>query len=128
MNARSNSSWSGIPPAARLRLCRAETLCLAIGDCDPEDAAAICAGFLDRIRSPGPQHDAFGFVYGEATLWAEAAPPHEVAAYGLAALRSLQSRALGLDTRKRLLAALWSTLPPKERAAFLATVNTGGQA
>jgi hypothetical protein len=43
--------------------------------------------------------------------------------YACAALRRLETRVQGLDARKRLMAALWRSLPQTERSAFLAKVT-----
>lgn len=117
-----DSSASKSPPAARAQLATAAWEALIA--CPSDDAAALCAGFLDAMQTAGPpMGDPFGMLVGDARLWADVAPVHEVAAYGAAAMDRLCGSALGLNTRKRLFMALWTGLPPKERRAFLDRVT-----
>lgn len=106
----------------------ADALCRALADCHPKDAAAICAAYLDDQRTGGPvMGDPFGMVSGDAALWADSAPVHELAAYGTAALDRLRTANLGLNARKRLFAALWQSFPDQDRKAFLARVDAEGR-
>ncbi|WP_154664665.1 hypothetical protein [Gemmobacter nectariphilus] len=105
-----------------------DALCRALADCDPKAAAAICAAYLDDQRTGGPVlGDPFGMVAGDAGLWADSAPVHELAAYGVAALDRLRTANLGLNARKRLFAALWQSFPDQDRKAFLARVDAEGR-
>ena len=105
----------------RRRALAATALCRAIGECHPDDAAAICAAYLNDQRTGGPvMGDPFGMVAWDAGLWADSAPVHELAAYGVAALDRLRTANLGLNARKRLFAALWQSFPDQDRKAFLA--------
>lgn len=100
----------------------------ALQNCDPEDAAQLCAGVLDAMATGGPQlGDPFGVAVSDARLWADCAAPHELVAYGTAALDRLQSLALGANTRKRLFARLWETFDPRDRQAFLSRVGPEGR-
>lgn len=103
-------------------------LCEALAACRPKDAAAICAEFLESQRTGGPvMGDPFGMVSGDAALWADSAPVHELAAFGTAALDRLRTANLGLNARKRLFAALWQSFPDQARKAFLARVDAEGR-
>lgn len=106
----------------------ASAAAFALDHCTPNDAAQLCAGILDALQTDGPVlGDPFGMVASDAQFWADCAPPHELAAYGCAALDRLRGLALGVITRKRLFAQLWQTFPPKERQAFLSRVDPQGQ-
>lgn len=106
----------------------ADALCVALVKCDPTDAAQACAAFLAEAETGGPNMgDLLGMVISDARLWADCAPPHEVAAYGTAALESLRPFALGISTRKRLFAALWQSFDPCDRQAFLSRVDAEGK-
>ena len=112
-------------PALRLRAEWAEALCYALGECHPDDAAAICAAYLDTAETGGPRYDALGMVYSDAGIWAVAAPPHELVAYTLAGLERLPKAHLSLPARKRVFKHLWRSFTPADRAAFLAHVKGG---
>ncbi|WP_374292552.1 hypothetical protein [Paenirhodobacter enshiensis] len=106
----------------------ANAVWFALDHCDPEDAAHICATCLADLETGGPTlGDIFGTVMGDAVFWADVAPAHELAAYGLAALDRLRGTALGIGTRKRLFARLWETFDPKDRQAFLRRVDAEGK-
>ena len=112
----------------RLRAEWANSLCYALGECHPDDAAAICAAYLETVETGGPLiGDTFGITVSDARLWATAAPPHELVAYTLAGLDVLRSRALGVKSRKLLFWAIWQSLSSTDRMAFLARVNTNGE-
>ena len=101
---------------------------LALDHRDPQDVAHICGTFLAQLETGGPvMGDLLGTVTGDALLWADCAPVHELVAYGTAALNQLRYAALGLDTRKRLISVLWETLEPKDRQAFLMRVDADGR-
>lgn len=111
---------------ARLRMERAVSLGLALGAAHPADAAAICAGYLDATAAGMPGFDPWGDVRADAEYWADAANPAELNAYTCAALRRLGERVQGLEARKRLMAAIWRSLPQTERTAFLRKVSGRG--
>lgn len=105
----------------------AEAACLALAECREQDRAAICAAILDAMQTEGPRHDAYNLLYQDARWWADMAPPHELVAYGTAALDRLRGHALSIPARKRLFARLWETFDPKDRQAFLARVDAEGR-
>lgn len=109
----------------RERAAAATALCEAIRDCHPQDAAQLCAAFLTGMQTNGPQYDVFGRLREDARWWADIAPPHELAAYSVSALDRLRRLALALETRKRLLWHLWSSLSSADRKAFLIRVREG---
>jgi hypothetical protein len=101
---------------------------MALENCNPRDAAQICATFLAESETGGPlMGDLLGMVTGDALFWADCAPAHELVAYGTAALDQLRGQALGLDTRKHLFSRLWESFDPKVRRAFLARVDAEGR-
>ena len=113
-------------PSLRLRAEWASALCFALGECHPDDAAAICAAYLETVETGGPvMGDPFGTVAADARLWAQAAPPHELVAYTLAGLERLPRSHLSAPARKRLFKAIWRSLTAADRAAFIAHVKGG---
>ena len=115
-----------IAPDMRLRAEWAETLCFAIGQCHPHDAAAIMAAALEDMTTTGPQHDPFERYTADAEWWAELAPAHELQAYVYAGLKDITRNALGRNARKRFIATLWKGLSPDDRRAFIIHVSKGG--
>ncbi|WP_136683120.1 hypothetical protein [Falsirhodobacter xinxiangensis] len=112
----------------RLRMEYATSLAMALRDADPDDAATICAAFLEEQKTNGPvMGDPFGTTTSDALFWADCAPPHELVAYGMAALDRLQDQPLGIKSRKKLFACLWKTFLPSDRQAFLMRVDPQGQ-
>ncbi|PTV93508.1 hypothetical protein C8J27_11521 [Rhodobacter aestuarii] len=108
----------------RLRAEWARAVWFALDHCHPEDAAQICAGFLDSLSTQGPSvSHPFGMTSGEAMIWADCAPIHELAAYVAAGLDRLRGLALAKSARKRLFWALWQGFDPEDRRAFLAQVK-----
>lgn len=92
------------------------------------DAAQICMAFLESMETGGPTlGDPFGMVAGDAALWADSAPAHELQAYGVAALDRLRTANLGINARKRLFAALWRSFKDEDRKAFLSRVDAEGR-
>lgn len=98
----------------------ATALIYALEHCDQDDAATICAAYLDRLRTDGPAHPFLNEVRTEAAFWADSAQMPELEAVVLAGLRRLGTMAMGVGTRKRLLVALWRSLPADDRAQFAA--------
>lgn len=113
--------------ALRLRAENCAWLCCALESCDPHDAAAICAAYLESTETGGPLHDPLDFCFRGAAIWAEIAPAHELAAYTLAGLKRLARVPVGIPTRKKVFAELWAAFPEKDRRAFLARVDADGQ-
>lgn len=113
----------------RLRAEWARAVWFALDHCHPEDAAQVCAGYLDTLSTGGPALGApFGTTAGEAMIWAESAPVNELAAYVAAGLDRLRGLALARNARKRLFWAIWKSFGPEDRRAFLSQVNGRGRA
>ena len=108
--------------SAKLRRAYAESLCYAIGQCRPKDAAQIMAAALEDMEVGGPD-PAFGPLRADAEWWAELAPPHEVQEYVYAGLKQLGQQALGSGARKRMILALWQGLSADDKRAFIAKVT-----
>ncbi|RWR29471.1 hypothetical protein D2T31_10850 [Sinirhodobacter populi] len=109
------------------RIARAQLLWEALHGCEPEDALAVCAAFLDAHSTGGPEMAPFmEATASTAQFWADIAPPHELVAYGMAALDRLRTTALGLNTRKRLFVALWKTLSEEDRLRFVKRIDPDG--
>lgn len=108
-----------------LRLHRVRALGLAISICEPTDALAVMSAALEDLGAgmPCPWSDA---LRENALYWADTASEAELVEYSSAALARLTGAALGLAHRKRLMAALWKSLPDAERRAFLARVDPRG--
>lgn len=117
--------WTVTKATDPLRLQWAEAACMALGECDPQDAAAICAAFLDTAETGGPRHDVFGLLYQDALWWADLAPPHELVAYVTAGLDRLPKTHLSTPRRKQVFKHLWRSFTETDRAAFLAHVKGG---
>lgn len=113
-------------PAMALRADWATTLCFALEQCHPQEAAPICAAYLETTETGGPlMGDPFGMVAGDANLWAASAPPHELIAYTLAGLNVLPRSPITTDTRRRAFKAIWRSFTDHDRAAFLKAVKGG---
>lgn len=113
-------------PTVRRRVEWNQSLVYALRECHPDDAAAICAAFLETVETGGPVlGDPFSMVAGDARFWAAAAPPHELFAYTLAGLESLPKSHLSIPARKRVFMALWSSFNARDRGAFLKRVTSG---
>ncbi len=105
----------------------AERLCHALADCHRDDANAICAAFLQQSETGGPSMgDTWGLAASDARLWADIAPPHELAAYGMAAVDRLKVTPLGLNTRKALFVALWESFSEDDRLRFAKRIDPKG--
>ena len=116
-------------PAAevRQRLKNAEQLCHALAEAHCEDAAAICAAFMDDMLTTVPGLSPFGDLRADAAFWADCAQPPELEAYFCAALKRLGGSVLGIQARKRLFKALWSSFSQAERLAFLHHATGGAE-
>jgi hypothetical protein len=86
----------------------------------PAERSAVAAYVIDRTGAGFPELPVFGDLREQAELWGDCANHWELEAYTCAGLRRLGRVPLALDARKRLIAALWRTLPDRDRAAFLA--------
>ena len=112
-------------PAVILRAAWAETLCFAIRECDPEDAAQVMTACLQSWEAGMPEPGIFGATRGDAEWWADLAPDHELQEFAYAALRQLGQRALGQSARKRFILVLWNGLSPDDKRGFLEKVGGG---
>jgi hypothetical protein len=124
---RPESDWI-TKPTDPIHLQWCDALCYALGECHRDDAAAICAAFLESVETGGPVlGDPFGMVAGDARLWAAVAPPHELVAYTLAGLERLPKAHLSNPTRKNCFRAIWRTFTDAERATFIKAATKGGK-
>lgn len=99
----------------------------AIARAHPDDAAALMLAAIEDIGAGMPEADwHFDSVRRDALWWADLARPDELEAYVGAGLRQLGATPMGERMRKRLLVALWQTMPEAWRAEFLARVDPDG--
>lgn len=110
----------------RLRAERATALALALREAHPDDAGAICFGFLSSMETGGPEIGSLGITVSDARMWAEIAPPHELLAYTTAGIAELRCKPLPLTARKRLFATIWAGFPTEARRAFLRKIAAAG--
>lgn len=109
-----------------LRKAWAESLCFAIRECHPQDAAQIMTAALADMEAGMPiMHWATrrDIIRAEAMAWAAEAPQHELHEFAAAAIAELPRRAMGQSARRGLIAALWAGLNADDRAAFIARVT-----
>ncbi|MEI4232216.1 hypothetical protein [Roseovarius sp. D22-M7] len=106
--------------AARHRHMKREAAVWALQSLDEQDAAVICATFLDEIGAAAPRLDYWGDVREGAGYWAYCANSAELEAYFTSALKRLRNQALGIKARKRMIAALFLSLTDNDKRAFLA--------
>lgn len=104
----------------------AESLCFALGECDPGDAAQICAAFLDQQAAGMPRLDMWGDLRADAHFWADTAHPAELEQYACTALRKLGDMALGKAMRKRLFVSIWNSFSAEDRRAFMGRIDADG--
>lgn len=112
-------------PAMQLRAEWANAVAFALGEAHPDDAAAICAAFLDTVTAGNPPFPIFGDLRADAAFWADCAHVAELEIYFCAILNRLPKLALGIAARKRLFKALWISFTDTDRAAFLRHVKGG---
>jgi hypothetical protein len=112
--------------ALEARRVQVEYLCAALRGCAPEDAAQIVCAWLESRAAP-PRLDPFGELREDAAYWADVAGPHELEAYVAAGLRRIERTAFGERARKRLLVALWETMPEDWRRDFVRRVDPEGR-
>lgn len=108
--------------AAALTLLRA---IIATAEENRPAAIAACDAALATFAPPHPElapfHEAFR---EEADWWAEFAPHSMQVAYLAAILKTMETRPpVAAAARKRALVAIWNSLTPEERSAFLAHVE-----
>lgn len=109
--------------AATRRREAARRLCAAIAVTEPQDAVQIMAAAIEDLGGDGPEYASlFEADRRDAEFWAETVSPILLETHLAAILRVLPDRAFGLAARKRLLVALWGSLRPKDRHAFVARV------
>lgn len=111
---------------ARYRYEKRVTAVMALEALDPQEAAVICATFLDEIGAGFPRLDYWGDVRADADEWAFFANAAELESYLVAVLRRLENQTLGIKARKRIFAALWRVFTCDERQAFLDRLDANG--
>lgn len=94
----------------------------------PHGVTAVLAAALEDLGAGTPDltHVSDG-LKADAAWWADCATPAELEAFCAAALREIPRRAFALKARKRLIVALWESLPDDDRRAFLAAVDPAGK-
>ncbi len=98
-----------------------------LANCDPDVALPIIYEYLDRSYTGGPGFwDPQRVVVEDARWWAQVAPPHERAAYGMAALELLTGGYLGLNIRKKLFLLPWEGFSAEEQLWFLQHIDAEG--
>ncbi len=112
---------------ARHRHEKREAAIFLLMDLDHQDAAVICATFLDEFGAGFPRLDYLGDVGADADEWAHFANAAELEKYFSAALKRLENQAIGIKARKRMFAALWLSFTDSDRHAFLARVDPDGK-
>ena len=102
-------------------------LARALGDCEPEDARQVCAGYLESLRAGMPGQDPLAeCLRSDAAMWAAIADPDELTEAVRAGLERLRGTALHMRQRKRLVWSLFVGLPDAERRAFLDAASARG--
>lgn len=111
-----------------IRSARAEALADAIGRAHPDDARAVMtAALIDLHQGQGMPYPAiFGSIREDARFWAKMAGEVELFEVARECLEQIPNRALHLDHRKRLLAALFTSLPDDARQAFMSWAEKRG--
>lgn len=106
---------------------RADRIYQALCEQASIDAVAVVAacdtalqGLQDRLPEPvfygaGPF---WSMTVRDAASWAEYASEGQVIAMMIACLDRIGGAKVALQDRKRLLVAIWNTLPPEDRQAF----------
>ena len=113
--------------AARWRHDKRQAAIWALQSLDEQDAAVICATFLDETGAGFPRLDWWGDAREEAAEWSYRANSGELEVYFTSALKRLENQALGLRARKRMIAALFHSLNATDQAAFLAWAEGAAQ-
>lgn len=87
--------------------------------------AVLCAA-AEEMGAGMPELGTYrGEISSNAATWADCANPHELATYMAAGLAQIDRRAFARNTRKRLLVALWNSLPTEDRTAFIDFIEPG---
>ena len=95
-------------------------------DLDHDITVAVLCAAAEELGAGMPELGAYrGEIGNHAATWADCATPHELATYLAAGLAKVDRRAFARNTRKRLLVALWNSLTPEDRAAFIDFVEPG---
>lgn len=113
------TAFEALPTASQHRLLWADALKFALEHCEWQQAATICATYLDEIGAGFPRLDWWGDIRAEADEWAFRANSGELEVYFIRALNRLENQALGIKARKRLLAALFQSMSAADQTAFL---------
>lgn len=87
--------------------------------------AVLCAAAEEMGAGMPDLKDYRDHLAQGAGIWADCATPHELATYMAAGLAKVDRRAFARNTRKRLLVALWNSLPPDDRTAFIDFIEPG---
>lgn len=87
--------------------------------------AVLCAAAEELGAGMPDLKDYRDRVAQGAGIWADCASPHELATYLAAGMAKVDRRAFARNTRKRLLVALWNSLPPEDRTAFIDFIEPG---
>ncbi len=104
----------------------ATALCEAIADCHPDDAVQLMTAALADLCPHRPPGQYLLTPEEDATWWAGQEEPEHLIATVEAALARLGDAALHLRHRKRLIVALFQSLPVVDRRAFLAKIDPAG--
>lgn len=107
---------------------RAVTALDLLEEHDAQACGAVVSAWVERLGAHLPIPGAES-VRGDALFWAETALELELVEYLAAGLRELGVRGTGallLPARKRLLVALFMSMPDAERRTFLAKVDPRG--
>lgn len=83
---------------------------------------ALCAA-LDTVAAGAPRYQIVQDMREDALFWAEMATPLELETYAATAMRRLGRATLAERACKRLLWALWESMPNDAQAAFLKRVR-----
>ena len=98
----------------------------AMAEAHPDDLKALCAAVLER-GAGGPDPAPWGPIREDAEWWADCATPPELEAYAGAALRRIERGNFAERARKRLIVALWETMPEAWRRQFVQRVDPHGR-
>lgn len=94
----------------------------------PEAAAAEIMQFALEERSAGqPPLPFLADMREDAAWWADCATPAEVEAVVAAGLRRVERAMFAQAARKRILVAMWDSLPDADRRTFLRRVDPDGK-
>lgn len=103
------------------------TLILAIRQAPLREAAEIMQHAIEDMAAGPPPHTAFGDLRADAEFWADCATPAEIEAVTAAGLRRIDRALFAEAARKRILVAMWESLPDPDRRTFLRRVDPDGR-